>query len=102
VAQDWWTPEQRPEEDLERWANELLIEVSQFGAYVTFAENGRVLFHTDPIRCPTPIPLPKLPANAVDPINLRKGAAALFTVDEAYLMGADDPMRSDDRCQTAR
>ena len=102
VAQQGWMPEPRPEEDLERWANELLIEVSQFGHYVTFAENGRVVFNTDPIRCPTPIPQPKLPALAVDPRPLRAGAAALFTIDEAYLLGAKDPMRSDDRCQTAR
>ena len=88
VAQSGWTPERKPEEELERQVNELLIEVSQLGAYVAFAENGRVLFNLDPIRCPTPIPLPKLPANAVDPRTLRKGAAALFTVDEAYLLGA--------------
>ena len=31
-------------------------------------------------------------------VTLRAGAAALFTVDEAYLLGAKDPMRSDDRC----
>jgi hypothetical protein len=102
VAQSGWTPGMEAEEVLEKRVNALLIEVSQLGAYVTLAENGRVVFNLDPIRCPTPIPLPKLPANAVDPRTLRQGAAALFTVDEAYLLGATDPMGSEDRCQTAR
>jgi len=102
VAQVSWTPPPEPEEVLEKRLNQLLIDVSQLGRYVTFAENGRVIFNLNPARCPTPIPLPKLPANAVDPITLRMGAAALFTADEAYMMGAEDPMGSDDRCHIAR
>jgi hypothetical protein len=101
IAQVGWSPPPTSQEALEKDVNDLLVRVAQLGAYVAVVEKGGVVFNIDPIRCPTPLPPPKMPAFAVDPIAFQQGAAALFTVQQAYLQGVKRPMRNDDKCQIA-
>lgn len=98
IAQVAWTPPPSSHEELVKRTHELLVEVSHYGAYVSQVRKGSVWFMIDPIRCPTPIPPPKMPAYAVDPTDLQQGVAALLMVNEAYRQGVKNPMRDDDKC----
>ena len=99
IAQMGWTPPPKSHEELVKHAHELLVEVSQFGAYVTIVHKEGLVFNLDPVRCPTPLPQPKWPAYAVDPVALQQGVAGLLAVEQAYLAGVKNPMRDDDKCQ---
>jgi len=98
IAQVGWSPPPKSQEELVKHAHELLVEVSQFGSYVTLVHKEGLVFNLDPVRCPTPLPQPKLPAYAVDPIALQQGVAGLLAVEQAYLAGVKNPMRDDDKC----
>ena len=99
IAQVGWTPEPRSHEELLKQTHELMVEVSQLGAYATLIHKEGVVFHLDPARCPTPLPQPKLPAYAVNPVTFQQGIAALSSVQQAYLAGVKSPTREDDKCQ---
>ena len=101
IAQVGWSPPPASHEELVKRTQDLLVQVSQYGTYVARVQKGSVLFNIDPIRCPTPIPQPKLPAYAVDPVTLQQGISALLMVEQAYLQGVENPMRDDDKCQTS-
>lgn len=98
IAQVAWTPPPSSREELVKRTHELLLDVSHYGVYVSQVGKGRLLFNIDPARCPTPIPPPKTPAYAVDPIALQQGVSALLMVNQAYLQGEKEPMRDDDKC----
>jgi len=99
IAQVGWTPEPRSHDELIKKTHELMIEVSQLGTYATLIHKDGVVFHLDPVRCPTPLPQPKLPAYAVDPVTLQQGVAALLAFEQAHLRGVKNPSREDDKCQ---
>lgn len=86
----------------EQWqerATAVLAEVEALGGYVGIAEDGRVGIYTQVGACVPPIPIPKWPANAVDPRSLRKGAAALVAYNEGLLFEEPQPVYVLGKCK---
>jgi hypothetical protein len=80
----------------------LIAEAEKLGYYVGSIEDDRVGLFIDPIACVPNPPLPKLPAGAGDPRNVRKTLNAVEAINEALILGEEAPVYEIGKCKPMR
>ncbi|MEO8062367.1 MAG: hypothetical protein ABI821_06440 [Pseudomonadota bacterium] len=99
VAQMYPLPPITVEEFQERM-DRTMRELVELGAYVHSIDDARIKIGL--IAC-TPTPLPKMPAGAVDPRQLSWGVNAVFAMNNARMLGDQEPVaESVEKCRPVR
>jgi len=80
-------------------AIKLLAEVEALGGYVAIAQDGRVGIYTNVGACVPPVPIPKWPANSVDPRSLELGLMALAMMNKGLLAEEPAPVYVVGKCR---
>ena len=89
-------------EEFQQRSIALLAEAEALGHYVGTIEDDRVGLFIDPIACVPNPPVPKLPAGAVDPRQMRRTLDAMQAINEALILGEPAPVYEIGKCKPMR